>query len=114
MFKVSDQNIYADKPGEAYCYDNTNSVRVARSDEFLNLAETRTNHGLTGASKVSRVTCRGAEPDKKHNSGVNRVFTACIAKLVWFANLFDLSLQTKLGMLNRRQTELPRDLNRFS
>ena len=37
IFKVAQQELYPDGPGEEYVFDNTHSIRVLARDEFLYL-----------------------------------------------------------------------------
>jgi hypothetical protein len=111
IFKVSDQSAYPDRPGREYVYDNTHSVRVAEGDEFLYLEKAGAKYGLTGAGAVSRVTRRAASTKEQHSAKVDRIFTAHLVDVVWFASRFDLGIRTSAGRRNRRGVGLPADLN---
>ena len=111
IFKVSEQGKYADEPGRKYVYDNTHSVRVEKSDEFLYLGKSGASYGLTGAGRVSRVVHRKAKSAERRSSRVSRIFAAHLADIVWFAKPFDLSARTKVGRRNRQAVGLPHDLN---
>ncbi|NLX97567.1 MAG: hypothetical protein GXY83_15470 [Rhodopirellula sp.] len=111
IFKVSDQIAYPDRPGREYVYDNTHSVRVAEGDEFLYLEKAGAKYGLTGAGAVCRVTRRAASRKEQHSAKVDRIFTAHLVDVVWFAARFDLAIRTSTGRRNRRAVGLPGDLN---
>jgi hypothetical protein len=57
IFKVADQGLYPDEPGEKYVYDNTHSVRVARGDVFLYL-DTSKQYSFTATGIVHKLTAR--------------------------------------------------------
>lgn len=111
IFKVSDLGQYADAPGEQYVFDNTHSVRVRAGDEFLYLEKAGATYGLTGAGRVDKVVRRAPYPEERHNDRVTSVFTAHLSDLAWFSRIFSLSSRTKAGRINRRQIQLPDDLN---
>ncbi|MBI4426008.1 MAG: HNH endonuclease [Candidatus Kerfeldbacteria bacterium] len=111
LFKISDQDSYPDRPGSEYVYNNTHSVRVAGGDEFIYLKKRRTQYGLAGAGRVSRVTERSTDGRERRTPKVSRLFTAHLSDVVWFPRLFDLSARTKAGRRNRVLMGLPGDLN---
>jgi len=111
IFKVSMESTYADAPGSAYTYDNLHSITVAKYDEFLYLQKSAARYSLTGAGRVSKVTCRAARPNERRSQRVDRLFTAHLKDVVWFSMPFDITAQNKAGKRNRQMVGLPQDLN---
>lgn len=57
IFKVAQQELYPDRPGEEYVFDNTHSVRVRAGDEFLYL-DKKEGYSFTASGVVARVSTR--------------------------------------------------------
>ena len=55
IFKQSEQEQYADEPGQTYVYDNRHSVRVKPGDSFVYLDKRGGGYGFTGHGTVIQV-----------------------------------------------------------
>lgn len=55
IFKLANQDIYPEQPGETYVYDNTRSVRVRSEDVFIYLDKRRGGYSFSGTSRVRRI-----------------------------------------------------------
>jgi len=103
IFKVAEQELYPDKPGEEYVFDNTHSVRVRADDEFLYLDKNR-GYAFTACGVVSRVSKREpTDREKQRAPKVRVVYTAHLTELLWFESPLTVSLTTKAGRRNRAE-----------
>ncbi|MGR5294720.1 HNH endonuclease [Vibrio mediterranei] len=99
IFKLSEQELYPDEPGNKYVYDNTHSVKVKAGDLFVHLDKTQ-GYSFTATGKVKRVTER--KPTKKEKSrtkNVRTVYTAHLTDVFYFTK--PLSIHAKHGTDNR-------------
>lgn len=103
IFKVAQQVLYPDRPGEEYVFDNTHSVRVLAGDEFLYL-DKKEGYSFTASGVVARVSTRQpTEIEKQRTAKVRTVYTAHLAELMWFARPLTMSPTTKAGRRNRAE-----------
>jgi len=101
IFKVAEQELYPDVPGEKYVYDNTRSVRVAAGDVFLYLDKTR-NYSFTAMGIVRKLTKRAPTAEEMQRTAkVRTVFTAHLTDVIWFTERLSISPLTKNGKQNR-------------
>ncbi len=67
LFKLADQELYPDIPGEKYVFDNTHSVRVAGGDLFIYL-DKRNGYAFSAAGAISKVTKRKPTSQELHRT----------------------------------------------
>src|SRR5882672_10171247 len=103
IFKVAEQELYPDKPGEEYVFDNTHSVRVKAGDEFLYL-DKKQGYAFTASGVVARVTTRRpTEREMRRTEKIRTVYAAHLTELLWFARPLTVSPTTKAGRRNRAE-----------
>lgn len=101
IFKLAEQELYPDKPGEEYVFDNTHSVQVAAGDEFLYL-DKRKGYSFTASGVVASVVRRApSNLEKQRSEKVRVVFTATLTEVMWFHSPLSVSPTTKAGRRNR-------------
>lgn len=101
IFKVAEQELYPDVPGEQYVYDNTHSVRVVKDDAFLYL-DKMTHYSFTATGLVRKVTKRVPSRKEAARTGkVRTVFTAHLTDVIWFTEPLSISPLTKEGKKHR-------------
>jgi len=111
LFKVADQNLYPDRPGHQYVFDNTHTTRMSSGDEFIYLDKRSRQYQLTGAGRIARLTSHAPVPSERRTPRVQRVFTAQLDEVVWFSTPLDLRPNTEAGRSNRLRLGLPEDVN---
>ncbi|HWA09476.1 MAG TPA: HNH endonuclease [Opitutaceae bacterium] len=110
IFKVAEQELYPDKAGEEYVFDNTHSIRVKAGDEFLYL-DKKQGYSFTASGVVARISTRQpTEREKQRTAKVRTVYTAHLTELLWFASPLAVSPSTKAGRKNRAELGIV-DLN---
>lgn len=101
IFKVAEQELYPDVPGEKYVYDNTHSVHVASGDVFLYL-DKRKEYSFTATGIVHKLIKRTpSSKESKRTEKVRIVFTAHLQDVIWFTEPLTISPVTKQGKKNR-------------
>lgn len=102
LLKLGEQDIYPERPGETYRYDNTHSVRVREDDLFIYLDKRQGNYCFSGTGRIRRVAERAASmTDRRRNARVRTAFTACITDMVWFEPPLDIGTASGQGRRNR-------------
>ena len=101
IFKVSDQETYADQPGSRYIFANTHSTHVLAGDAFLYLDKRKGGYALTGHGNVRRVTSRKPLGREVRSPRVRVVYTAHLADTIEYRSPLDLRPNTDAGRRNR-------------
>ncbi len=110
LFKISEQDLYPDKPGISYVFDNTHSVRVKKGDTFLYLDKAR-GYSFTATGTVGRIAER--KPTLKESERTRKirvVYTAHLADVIWFSSPLSISPTKIEGKRVRAQLGI-RDVN---
>ncbi len=101
IFKIAEQELYPDVPGENYVYDNTHSVRVTDGDVFLYLDKSR-GYAFSATGIVRRLSQRKpTAQEAQRTQKVRTVFTAHLSDMIWFKEPLSISPTTKAGKRNR-------------
>lgn len=114
IFKVSDQQLYADVEGVRYEYDNRHSVRVRPGDGFVYLDKRASAYRFTGAGSVLRVDERPpTETERRRGRAVRTVYTAVLSDVTW-SSLLWISRQTllRVGATGNRSGYRPTSMRR--
>lgn len=103
IFKIAEQELYPDKPGAQYIYDNTHSVKVKQGDVFLYLDKTK-GYAFTATGIVKRLNERKpTTSESARTRKVRVVYTAQLGDVAWFSEPLSISPITKQGRRNRAQ-----------
>jgi hypothetical protein len=103
IFKTTKQELYPDKLGERYVYDNTHSVRVSKGDYFIYLDKEQ-GYAFTGIGVVKRIGERKpTKAEASRRDKIRVVFTAHLTEVEWFEPPLSISPATKSGRANRAE-----------
>jgi hypothetical protein len=101
IFKVAEQELYPDIPGEKYVFDNTHSIRIASGDVFLYL-DKRKKYSFTATGMVRLVEKRSPTArEAGRTPKVRQVITAHLDNVLWFKEPLTISPGSKDGRANR-------------
>lgn len=112
IFKVSEQDLYPDKHGRTYVYDNTHSTRVRHGDAFLYLDKRNKRYCFSALGAVKRISSRTAKGKEIRNPRVSRVFTVHLSDVTWLDPVLDVAPGTEQGRQNRSRLGI-KDVNRL-
>lgn len=102
IFKVADQQIYADSPGQTYMFDNTHSVRVKGGDRFVYLSTKGNRYEFLGHGRIREIERRAPVGTERRNDRVKNVYIAHLMDMVWFAEPLDFLPRSPNGRIHRR------------
>lgn len=103
IFKLAEQELYPDVPGNTYVYDNTHSTRVQAGDIFVYL-DKRQGYSFTATGAIKKIAERlptAAEAERR--SKVRTIYMAELEDMLWFDKPLSISPITKNGKSNRAQ-----------
>ena len=112
MFKLADQNTYADRLGGRYVFDNTHSRQVAAGDSFAYLDKRGGTYAFIGHGNISQVQDRSPNPGEKRNPRVSSIYEAALSDFVHYATPLDIRTRTRQGRRNRARLGIG-DVNRL-
>ena len=112
IFKQSEQEQYADEPGQTYVYDNRHSVRVTDGDSFVYLDKRDRGYGFTGHGTVTQVLITTAETPEQGQSRVSHIYTAKLGDFVQYTRSLDIRPFSVEGKRNRRSLGIT-DVNKL-
>ena len=101
IFKLSEQEQYADQQGQTYVYDNRHSVRVAAGDSFVYLDKRSGGYGFSGHGTVTQVLVEKTEAGELGQPRLSRVFTAELGDFVKYIRPLDIRPASAEGKRNR-------------
>lgn len=107
IFKLAQQDIYHEKPGETYSYDNTHSIRVRPLDVFVYLDKREGSYSFSGTGCIRRITKRTPTvKERARDVRIRTVLTAYITDMIWFRKPLSISPTSKEGRKNRSRLGL--------
>ena len=112
IFKLAQQELYPDIPGERYIYDNTHSISLQAGDIFLYL-DKRKGYAFSATGVIRKIASRNpTSRDAERTSKIHTVFTAHLDDVMWFRKPLSITTTTKTGKSNRAKLGIL-DINRL-
>lgn len=112
IFKLSNQDLYLDEPGQRYSFDNTHSVHVTADDSFIYLDKRENLYAFTGHGLVKRVSSRTPRTPEMRHPRVNRVYAASLSDFVQYSSPLDIRANSQDGLKNRAALGI-KDVNKL-
>lgn len=101
IFKISNQELYPDIPGEQYVYDNTHSIRIKAHDVFLYLDKRNNDYAFSATGVVEKISKRKPAAKEVRHSRVRVIYTAHLKDVIWFKTPLSISPTKSRGKDNR-------------
>ena len=101
IFKLSEQEQYADDLGKTYVYDNRHSTRVLAGDYFVYLDKRGGGYGFTGHGTVTQVLVKASGRAEPSQSKIRHIYTAELGDVVQYDLPLDIRPASVEGKRNR-------------